>query len=74
MVRQRAHGSLFNRTLKDLARVASVMRATRASKPDGYLLGSYRSATAPEPNASTSRHGIGRQNHIAKAGYPHTPG
>src|SRR6202521_4258423 len=24
----------------------------RASKPDGYLLGSYRIATAPEPNSS----------------------
>ena len=28
------------------------MRAARASKPDGYLLGSYRIATAPEPNSS----------------------
>jgi hypothetical protein len=52
LVRQRAHGSLFNRTLEGLARVASMMRATRASKPDGYLLGSYRIATAPEPNSS----------------------
>ena len=39
-------------TLEGLARVASMMRATRASKPDGYLLGSYRIATAPEPNSS----------------------
>src|SRR6185503_11078001 len=52
LVGQRAHGSLFNRTLEGLARVASMMRATRASKPDGYLLGSYRIATAPEPNSS----------------------
>ncbi len=29
-----------------------VMRPTRASKPDGYLLGSYRIATAPDPNSS----------------------
>ena len=28
------------------------MRPTRANKPDGYLLGSYRIATAPEPNSS----------------------
>ena|SRR5688572_1183323 len=28
------------------------MQATRASKPDGYVLGSYRIATAPEPNSS----------------------
>src|SRR5713226_1334043 len=27
-------------------------RASSASKPDGYLLGSYRIATAPEPNSS----------------------
>src|SRR5260370_16773540 len=25
---------------------------TRANEPDGYLLGSYRIATAPEPNSS----------------------
>jgi hypothetical protein len=24
----------------------------KANKPDGYLLGSYRMATAPEPNSS----------------------
>src|SRR6266540_4985006 len=30
----------------------SMMRPTRASEPDGYLLGSYRIATAPEPNSS----------------------
>src|SRR6266508_1613195 len=30
----------------------SMMRPTRATKPDGYLLGSYRIATAPEPNSS----------------------
>ena len=29
-----------------------MMRLTRANKPDGYLLGSYRIATAPEPNSS----------------------
>jgi hypothetical protein len=29
-----------------------VMRLTRANKPNGYLLGSYRIATAPEPNSS----------------------
>ena len=29
-----------------------MMRPTRASKPNGYLFGSYRSATAPEPNSS----------------------
>src|SRR5580700_6890720 len=52
LVRQRAHGFLFNRTLAGLARVASMMRATRANKPDGYLLGSNRIATAPEPNSS----------------------
>src|SRR5256885_6421042 len=28
------------------------MRPTRANKPNGYLLGSYRIATAPEPNSS----------------------
>src|SRR5215218_9049871 len=28
------------------------MRPTRANKPDGYLLGSYHIATAPEPNSS----------------------
>src|SRR4030088_2968813 len=28
------------------------MRLTRANKPNGYLLGSYRIATAPEPNSS----------------------
>ncbi len=28
------------------------MRLARASKPDGYLLGSYRIATPPEPNSS----------------------
>src|SRR5262249_2535942 len=31
------------------------LRLTRANKPDGYLLGSYRIATAPEPNSSRSR-------------------
>src|SRR3984893_778024 len=30
----------------------SMLRPARASKPDGYLLGSYRIATAPEPNSS----------------------
>src|SRR5487761_2441400 len=30
----------------------SVMRPTRANKHNGYLLGSYRIATAPEPNSS----------------------
>jgi predicted dithiol-disulfide oxidoreductase (DUF899 family) len=30
----------------------SMMWPTRASKPDGYLLGSYRIATAPESNSS----------------------
>ena len=30
----------------------SMMRRTRANKPNGYLLGSYRIATAPEPNSS----------------------
>src|SRR5258708_6664812 len=30
----------------------SMMRPARASNPDGYLLGSYRIATAPEPNSS----------------------
>ena len=29
-----------------------MMRPARANKPDGYLLGSYRIATAPEPNSS----------------------
>jgi len=29
-----------------------MMRPTRANKPDGYLLGSYRIATDPEPNSS----------------------
>jgi hypothetical protein len=29
----------------------SMMRPTRANKPNGYLLGSYRIATAPEPNS-----------------------
>jgi hypothetical protein len=29
-----------------------MMRPTGANKPDGYLLGSYRIATAPEPNSS----------------------
>jgi hypothetical protein len=29
-----------------------MMRPTRASKPNAYLLGSYRIATAPEPNSS----------------------
>jgi hypothetical protein len=28
-----------------------MMRPTRANKPDGYLLGSYCVATAPEPNS-----------------------
>src|SRR5215210_3743425 len=28
-----------------------MMRPTWANEPDGYLLGSYRIATAPEPNA-----------------------
>ena len=27
------------------------MRPTRAGKPDGYLFGSYRIATAPKPNS-----------------------
>ena len=31
---------------------APMMRPTRANKPNGYLLGSYRIATAPEPNSS----------------------
>jgi hypothetical protein len=30
----------------------SMMRPTRANEPKGYLLGSYRIATAPEPNSS----------------------
>jgi hypothetical protein len=30
----------------------SVMRPTRAKEPNGYLLGSYRIATAPGPNSS----------------------
>src|SRR5207302_1880498 len=30
----------------------SMMRPARARKPDGYLLGSYRIATAPDPNYS----------------------
>ena len=30
----------------------SMMRPTRTNKPNGYLLGSYRIATAPEPNSS----------------------
>jgi hypothetical protein len=30
----------------------AVMRLIRANKPNGYLLGSYRIATAPEPNSS----------------------
>ena len=29
-----------------------MMRPTRANKLNGYLLGSYRIATAPEPNSS----------------------
>ena len=29
-----------------------MMRPTRANKSNGYLLGSYRIATAPEPNSS----------------------
>jgi len=29
-----------------------MMRPTRVNKPNGYLLGSYRIATAPEPNSS----------------------
>ena len=39
----------------------SMMRSTRADKPSGYLLGSYRIATAPEPNSSrlTSLKSIG---------------
>ncbi len=28
-----------------------MMRPARASNPDGYLLGSYRIATAPEPSS-----------------------
>lgn len=28
------------------------MRPTRANKPDGYLFGSYRIATGPEPKSS----------------------
>src|SRR3989449_10558100 len=38
-------------TLEGLAS-CSIMRPTRANKPNGYLLGSYRIATAPEPNSS----------------------
>jgi hypothetical protein len=30
----------------------SHVRPTRANKSNGYLLGSYRIATAPEPNSS----------------------
>jgi hypothetical protein len=30
----------------------SMMRPNLVSKPNGYLLGSYRIATAPEPNSS----------------------
>src|SRR6267143_1855 len=37
------------------ANQGSMMRPARASKPDGYLLGSYRIATAPEPNSSRLR-------------------
>src|SRR4026209_1633023 len=77
LVRQRAHGSLFNRTLEGLARVASMMRATRASKPDGYLLGSYRIATAPEPNSSrlTSFKSIGFDSPANNVGpWPPSPG
>jgi hypothetical protein len=29
-----------------------MMRPTRAIMPDGYLLGSYRIATAPDPNSN----------------------
>jgi hypothetical protein len=29
-----------------------MMRPTLANKPNGYLLGSYRIATSPEPNSS----------------------
>jgi hypothetical protein len=38
----------------------SMMRPTRANKPNGYFLGSYSIATAPEPNSSrlTSRKSI----------------
>src|SRR5256712_7146739 len=38
-------------TLEGLAS-CSIMRPTRANKPNGYLLGSYRIANAPEPNRS----------------------
>src|SRR4029077_6638679 len=31
---------------------APMKRPTRANEPNGYLLGSYRIATAPEPNSS----------------------
>src|SRR5438876_7182872 len=34
------------------ANQSSMMRPARASKPDGYVLGSYHIATAPEPNSS----------------------
>ena len=34
------------------AHQGTMMRPARARKPDGYLLGSYRIATAPEPNSS----------------------
>src|SRR5487761_1325356 len=37
---------------KKTANQGSMMRPARASKPDGSLLGSYRVATAPEPNSS----------------------
>jgi len=29
-----------------------MIRLTRANNPNGYLLGSYRIATAPEPNST----------------------
>src|SRR3989442_14777318 len=38
-------------TLEGLAS-CSMMRPTRANKPNGYLLGSYPIATAPQPNSS----------------------
>src|SRR5262249_27180211 len=38
--------------LKDVSVSWVLGPSTRANKPDGYLLGSYRIATAPEPNSS----------------------
>ena len=48
----------FGYRLTEFACLAAASKATRAAnlvfpcKPDGYLLGSYRIATTPEPNSS----------------------